>query len=128
MIDIVTALVDHLVSNDFGLEGQSLFAGALPDRPDRCTAVMQTGGPSVSGNPTKRPEITILHRDTRVQDSTVVMGKLHKFLTSNNGFHCTRLGVTGRFTTISEPGAAGYDANRRLVYQVRYTFVTIQNP
>lgn len=123
MIDLLSAVTSMLAGGGFGTVGQDLFSAALPDNPPSCTAVVQTGGQANSGEPTRTPEITILHRARDVHSATTRITSINAFVLSNNGFRC--LGeITGRFVAGGEPSVAGYDRRNLIVYQVKYTFVT----
>lgn len=126
MIDLLTGISSLLSVNGFGTIGTNLFVGAMPEQPDTCTAVVQTGGGRVTGEPTRTPQITILHRRKNLQTATTFITSLNGFLTSDNGFHTLSGFAIGRFLADAEPGLSGYDERNLLVFQAQYTFVTTQ--
>lgn len=125
MIELLTGISSLLATNGFGTIGINLFVGALPERPDTCTAVVQIGGTKTSGNPTLSPSVVILHRRQNIQNATTFIDSLHDFLVSDNGFHSLPGYLVGRFSAEMEPGLAGYDDRNLTVFQAQYTFVMI---
>lgn len=124
MIRLLTSITSFLAGEGFGTVGTDLFSGALPSHPQKCTAVMQSGGPGKTGDPTKSPALTILHRDRSLQNATTFVTSLNALMLANNGFRCLPGDFHGRLESLAEPGIAGHDDRNLIVYQVQYTFVT----
>jgi hypothetical protein len=126
MIALLTSVSSFLGGEGYGTVGTDLFAGALPDRPAVCTAVIQAGGAREFGDPTRQPSITVLHRNTMIRTGGQEITNINSTILSDNGFRCLPGEIHGRFEAESEPGLAGYDASGLLVFQVQYAFVTTE--
>jgi hypothetical protein len=124
MIELQTSITSFLGGEGFGTVNVDLFPGGLPDRPVRCTAVVQTGGSSEPGDPMRTPQVTILHRNRGLQEAGEFLTNVNSTILSQNGFRCLPGEISGRFEADSEPGLAGYDDRNLVVFQVQYTFIT----
>lgn len=81
-------IVDYLSSGGLGTAGTDLFAGFLPDTPEVCGAVYETGGTSpvraMSGlpgtAPFERPRIQVVFRATQYDYATARLKAHNAFM------------------------------------------------
>lgn len=62
---VVNDFAQHIHNNGLASLATSLFIGDMPDSPDNCIAIFETGGlPADIDLPTKKPTIQVLIRNT----------------------------------------------------------------
>lgn len=121
MTAISEAVATYLATTGLGSLGGNIFAMTMPDSPYVCTVAFATGGPNTPGNPTKKPRITVQHRNTSVASGFSAITSIHAAL--NNQWNIFP-SIPGRIFPSTEIGAYFRDRNGHPIYAVSYDFYT----
>lgn len=122
-----SALLDetaqYLVDKGVGVLGKTLFTVILPDKPYEAVAVIPTGGPVLSADPTDYMRIQVLCRDRNGRDGLLRIETVYKFLANRWNVLAT---IKGRFEPTGRPGPYFQDDNNHFIYSSNYVFTTTQ--
>jgi len=124
MIEFLEAVAEVFAGETFGEFGEGVFAGEMPDSPDRCLAIIPQSG--ASQPPLRSRRFDIFFREVDRQSAAEAATQIHETLVGENvqGKFNVIPGFTGRVTADAEPGIAGIDTQNRVVYQLQYTLLS----
>lgn len=124
--------VDYLSSGGLGIAGEDLFKGTMPDAPDVCVAVYETGGlPSVhamAAGPglavVERPRIQVLCRAGR-DDYETARSKAHSVFKLLDGLRARSINGTAYkwAAAVQSPFFIGPDQNNRPLISCNFDVV-----
>lgn len=126
---ILDDLADYMSSQGLGTTGTNLFKGIMPDTPDACVAVFETGGlPSVHAMASavgqavvERPRIQVLCRAAQY-DYATARTKAHDVYKLLDGLPARDINGTAYkwVAAIQSPFYMGSDANGRPLIATNY--------
>lgn len=114
-------LLDYLETNSVGTSGTDLFLQQLPETPQIGTVLAMTGGPIVSGNPTRNITFQVQHRNPNAEEGLRKATEINNLL--NNQWNVVP-GFPGRVESASEAGAAFKDDSGNFIYSLSYAVVS----
>lgn len=118
---LAVCLAEYLETNAVGTLGQDLFIMQLPETPQTGTVVTMTGGPILSGNPTRNITFQIQHRNPSAEEGLRKATAINNLL--NNQWNAVP-GFPGRVESASEAGAAFKDESGNFIYPLNYAVVS----
>lgn len=118
---LACCLLDYLEANGVGTSGQDLFLMQLPEQVQTGTILAMTGGPVVSGNPTRNITFQIQHRTPSAEEGLRKATEINNLL--NNQWNVVP-GFPGRVEAASEAGAAFKDDSGNFIYPLSYAVVS----
>ena len=122
-------MVSHLSASGLGLtSGTNLFAGALPDAPERAAAVFETGGIfpvqafGRSASVVERPRIQIVTRAKTYQSGRMLAHNIWRTLNAVRGLPIN--GVTYHLIApVQSPFAMGEDGSGRMRFAANFDVI-----
>lgn len=120
---LIDDIAQHLHNNGIGVLGTSLFKSYLPESPNTCIAIFDTGGlePDLDITDIKNPTFQILVRDISY---SLGKTKLDSIRTLLHGKSNTDLGVGGTnffyIFAVAEGGHIGRDDNNRDEFSINF--------
>ena len=121
ILALASCLADYLETNGVGTQGVDLFVMQLPEVPQVGTALVMTGGPILTGNPTRNITFQIHHRNPSAEEGLRKATEINNLL--NNKWNIVP-GFPGRVESASEAGAAFKDESGNLIYPLSYAVVS----
>lgn len=86
-MNILDQLADYLSNQGLGTAGVDIFTGYLPQSPDSCLAIIDTGGPVQDIDiPLKDITFQVIVRDTNYTDGRTAMDSVRDALHQKRGF------------------------------------------
>lgn len=119
--EFLDSVVTFLGSNGFGSPGIDLLAGIVPSTPYTVTAVLPTGGYSSPRDPTRKPSVQFVHRDTQVNSGLAYVSRLAAFLDDSSNRLCAFPGI---WNAMNDPGLYYLDNNGHKVFTLNYVYLT----
>lgn len=119
---MITEIAQHIHNNSLASLATNLFIGHMPESPDNCVAILETGGltPDID-LPTKKPTFQVLIRNTSYATGRALMLSIRslfhqKYNTQliNNGTYFLYINVQG------EGGHIGRDAIGRDEFSINF--------
>ena len=115
-------VADYLEAQGVGTVGTDIFVGYLPDTPDSCIAVLETGGTEPDAYlPFREPTFQVLIRNTTFEEGQTKLASVRSTLHQLNNITL----VTGGFyfyyiLAIAEGGHIGRDDVGRDMFSINF--------
>lgn len=117
---LVLAICDYLENNGVGTS-ENLWIQVMPETPTISTVVVLTGGPVISGDPTRRITFQVLHRNPQAANGLLKAQEINNLL--DNQWNVLT-GFPGRIEAVSEAGASFKDDSGNELFPLNYVFTT----
>ncbi|MBU1110783.1 minor capsid protein [Patescibacteria group bacterium] len=122
MSHLIDNIADYLASNGVGTVATNIFVGTLPDSPDTCIAVLDTGGSQPDQYiPTKEPTFQILIRSTDYDLGKTKLDLIRSLLHQKSNLQFVTGGQYCYFVlALSEGGHIGRDLNGFDMFSINF--------
>lgn len=118
---IPNALADYLQTSAVGTVGTDIFVLTMPQSPVNVVAIIPTGGPRITGNPTRFPQFQISVRNTNIESALPKAQEINNLIEEQSNILSE---INGRFELESELGVNFVDSNGHRQVVMNYTFRT----
>lgn len=122
MAVVIDDVATYLATNGVGTVGTDLFKGYLPESPNACVSVLDTGGSQPDPDiPTKEPTFQIMIRSTNYSTGRSKLDTIRSLLHQEDNIEL----VSGQtyfyfILAISEGGHLGRDDNGRDLFSINF--------
>jgi hypothetical protein len=122
MSHLIDDIADYLEDQELGTVGTDIYAGYLPDYPDSCITVLDTGGsPPDPDLPTKEPTFQVFIRDVNYSDGKTALDSVRSVLHQQANIQLVDGGNYFYFIlAISEGGHVGRDEVGRDLFSINF--------
>ncbi|HYD35555.1 MAG TPA: minor capsid protein [Vitreimonas sp.] len=126
MSSLITDIVDYLDDQGIGTTGTNLFEGYIPDAPDTCIAVLNTGGTRPDPDiPTKSPTFQVFIRATSFAAGQSRLDQVREALHRQSNIEfVTDETYVYYVLALAEGGHVGRDENGRDLFSINFKALT----
>lgn len=114
---MVDTLTNYLQTHSFGTEGVDLFSGAMPEAPDNCVTVYETGGfaPKIATN-VEYPTFQVIVRGLDYTTARQKIDDIWKTLHNNTTLFM-------HIQAMQSPVSIGQDGKKRWEFSVNFKVI-----